>query len=105
MPIYSHRCSKCGPIEQYRRMSEPAPRTCPHCGRAGLERIYDYHVIGPVDSGQESENGGMGKWYPQAGPQFLDAKTKTKRNPASHARSRNDMIEKLKRRGASVDKT
>lgn len=105
MPLYEHACSACGTMELYRPMSEAAPTRCPHCGRAGLERIYSAHFIGAVDANQESENGGFGKFYPQAGKQFLDPKTKKHRNPAAHARSRYEMIEKLKRRGAEVEKT
>lgn len=106
MPTYEFRCQgRCGVIEITKRMSDPSPEKCPHCGCAGLERIYNANFIGACDAGQEAENDGYGMFYPQAGPQFLDAKTKTKRNPASHARSRYEMLEKLKRRGCSVEKT
>lgn len=101
MPIYEHRCERCGVIEHERRMSEPSPTQCPQCGMPGLLRIYNAHLHGAVDAGQENENNGMGKFYPQLGPQFLDAKTKTTRNPDAHARSRVDAIEKFKRRGYS----
>ncbi len=104
MPIYEHACRKCGPMELERRMADPQPTTCPQCGRAGLERIYNAFLHAAVDSGQENQNGGMGMFYPEAGPQFLDAKTKTRRNPDAHARSRFDMMEKLKRRGYGVSK-
>jgi putative FmdB family regulatory protein len=104
MPIYEHSCSQCGTMELYRRMTDPQPTKCPHCGRAGLERIYGSNFIGAVDAGQETENSGMGRWYPSAGPQFLDAKTKTKRNPEAHGRSRYEIMEKMKRRGYGVEK-
>ncbi len=105
MPLYEHTCKRCGTMELLRAMSAPAPTACPHCGREGLERIYSAHFIGAVDANQESENDGYGKFYPQFGPQFLDAKTKTKRNPAAHARSRYEAMEKIKRRGGVVEKT
>ena len=104
MPIYEHKCSQCGTMELYRRMADPQPTKCPHCGRAGLERIYNAHLHGSVDAGQENMNGGLGMFYPSAGPEFLDAKTKTKRNPAAHGRSRYEIMEKMKRRGYSVEK-
>ncbi len=104
MPEYEFSCQgKCGVISITKKMSDPSPSTCPHCG-GDLSRIYNCYLQGPVDSNQENENGGFGKFYPQAGAQFLDPHTKTKRNPASHARSRYDMMEKLKRRGAGVEK-
>ncbi len=105
MTIYLHLCQKCGKVEHERRMSDFPPKKCPKCGLAGLERIYTCFFHGAVDANQESENGGWGKFYPQAGKQFLDAKTKKHRNPESHARSRSEMIEKLERRGAVVEKT
>lgn len=105
MPIYEFRCqAACGVIEITKRMSDPSPETCPHCG-ASLARIYSAFIQGAVDANQESENGGMGKFYPQFGPQFLDPKTKTKRNPAAHARSRYEAMEKIKRRGGVAEKT
>lgn len=105
MPTYSFLCNgRCGEIEVVKRMADPAPETCPHCGGV-LTRVYNAYLQGSVDAGQEAENDGFGKFYPQMGAQFLDAKTKRIRNPAAHARSRYDAIEKLKRRGAVVDKT
>lgn len=104
MTIYQHSCSTCGEMELERRMRDPQPTTCPQCG-GYLERIYSAHLHGAVDAGQENENRGMGKWYPQMGTQFLDAKTKRIRNPESHARSRADALDKCKRKGWSVEKT
>ena len=104
MPIYSHRCSQCGTMELYRTMAEPQPTKCPHCRRPGLERIYDSYIHGACDAAQENLNDGLGMFYPSLGPQFLDAKTKTKRNPEAHARSRYDAMERLKRKGYGVEK-
>jgi putative FmdB family regulatory protein len=104
MPAYEHSCSHCGTMELFRRMSDPQPTKCPKCGRAGLERVYSANFIGAVDAGQENQNGGMGMFYPSLGPQFLDAKTKTRRNPEAHARTRYEAMEKLRRRGYGVEK-
>lgn len=106
MPVYEFRCQKkCGVIEVTKRMADPSPTVCPHCG-ASLERIYSAYLRGAVDAGQELENDGLGKWYPQFGAQFLDAKTKKIRNPNAHARSRADAVELAKRLGyQSIDKT
>lgn len=104
MPIYEFRCQKrCGLIEITKRMSDPSPTRCPHCG-ACLDRIYSAYLHGACDAAQETQNNGMGMFYPSLGPQFLDAKTKTRRNPAAHARSRYEAMEKLRRRGYGVEK-
>ena len=105
MPVYEFRCAKkCGVIEITKRMADPSPTTCPHCG-ASLERIYSAYLHGSCDAAQELQNDGYGKFYPQLGKQFLDPFTKKHRNPASHARSRVDAIEKFKRKGAiSIEK-
>ena len=40
MPIYEYRCQFCGhELEQLQRMSDPALRDCPECGKAGLRRL------------------------------------------------------------------
>ncbi len=91
-------------MDLYRSMKDPQPTRCPTCKRDGLERVYNSFIQPSVDAGQENLNGGLGMWYPQAGAQFLDAKTKRHRNPKSHARSRYDMMESIKRRGGSVEK-
>jgi putative FmdB family regulatory protein len=105
MPVYEFRCqAKCGLIEVTKRMADPSPTTCPHCG-ASLERIYSAYLHGACDAAQELENDGLGKWNPQLGPRYLDAKTKTKRNPDAYARSRADAADKFKRKGyESVEK-
>ncbi len=105
MPLYEYRCGKkCGVIEITKRMADPSPTRCPHCG-ASLERIYSAYLQGACDAAQETENSGLGRWYPQMGAQFLDPHTKTQRNPASHARSRYDAAEKFRRMGyQQVDK-
>ncbi len=105
MPLYEFRCLKrCGVIEITKRMADPAPSACPHCG-GSLERIYNAFLQGSVDAGQEAENDGMGRWYPQFGSRYIDQKTKTKLNPAAHARSRYEAMEKIKRRGGVVERT
>lgn len=105
MPVYEFTCAgRCGTIEITKRMDDPSPTVCPECGRA-LTRVYNCFLQGSVDANQESENNGFGKFYPQLGPQFIDQKTKRIRNPAAHARSRYDAMEKVKRRGGVVEKT
>ncbi len=105
MPIYSFTChGRCGDIEIVKRMDDPAPAVCPQCGGC-LTRIYNAFLQGSVDAGQEAENDGYGKFYPQLGAQFLDQKTKRHRNPAAHARSRYDAMEKVRRRGGLAEKT
>lgn len=99
MPTYEHECAHCGLMELERRMSDPSPTSCPTCGAPGLVRIYQAHFHGACDANQESENNGLGKWYPQLGARFLDPHTKTKPNPNAYARSRTDAIEKFKKRG------
>lgn len=99
MPIYQHRCSKCGDMELQRSMKDPSPTKCPQCKRPGLERIYSAYFHPPADMFNETKNKGAGEFYPQLGKQYLDPYTKTKLNPESHARSQNDAIEKFKRAG------
>lgn len=56
-------------------------------------------IAAAIDQNWERENGGMGKYLPQAGPRFLDAKTKQVPNPQAYARSRSEAIERYKERG------
>jgi putative FmdB family regulatory protein len=40
MPTYEYRCSFCHQIsDAFQRMSDAPLRTCPHCGKDGLERV------------------------------------------------------------------
>lgn len=39
MPIYGYRCQACGhEFELMQKMSEPAPSSCPSCGRSELRK-------------------------------------------------------------------
>ena len=38
MPIYEYQCSKCGTFEVTQRITEPALKKCPTCGRK-IERL------------------------------------------------------------------
>ena len=102
--IYLHLCSKCGEVEHERKMQDKAPTKCPQCHKSGLERVYQISFQKPVDMFQENENKGAGKWYPELGPRFKDAKTKKILNQDAYARSQNDAIEKFTRKGVSVSK-
>jgi hypothetical protein len=104
--IYEFRClGHCASVVEIdKRMNDPSPTTCLRC-HGKLERIYSINFHGSCDAAQEMENDGFGKWYPQLGPRYLDAKTKTKRNPDAYARSRADAIDKFKRKGyQSIEK-
>ncbi len=86
-------------MELERSMRDPAPRTCPQCRQGGLEQVFQAYFHKPCDSGQENENRGAGKFYPQLGKRYLDPYTKTTLNPAAHARTRDQAIEQAKRQG------
>jgi putative FmdB family regulatory protein len=104
MPTYEFRCfGDCKKIEITKGMNDPSPETCPHCG-GSLQRIYSCYFHGPCDAGDESQNNGAGKWYPELGARYLDAHTKTTINPKSHFRSRADAIESVNRRGGKAEK-
>jgi putative FmdB family regulatory protein len=39
MPIYAYRCQACGhDFEVMQKMSDPAPETCPSCGKAEVRK-------------------------------------------------------------------
>ena len=39
MPIYGYRCQACGhDFEVMQKMSDPAPETCPSCGKAEVRK-------------------------------------------------------------------
>jgi putative FmdB family regulatory protein len=103
--IYSHICPDCGEMELERKMSDPTPTKCPVCHKNILQR--DYTTISfqrPVDMFQENENGGLGMHYPELGPRFVDAHTKKIPNTKAYARSQNEAIEKMARRGGKFSK-
>lgn len=101
MPTYDGNCLTCGTVEIYKGMNDPWPEKCPQCKGNGFERIYSTNVAlhGPCDSGWETENDGLGKWMPQLGARYLDAHTRTTKNPAAYCRSRADAIDAFKRKG------
>ena len=101
MPCYDGECPKCGVIEIVKSMNDPWPKKCPECKGGTFERCFNTTVRfqGSVDENWHTENNGLGRYLPQAGPRYLDAYTKTKPNPDAYARSRNDAIEKMKKRG------
>lgn len=40
MPIYEYQCSKCQKVtEVWQKVSDPAPKTCKHCGGKKLKKI------------------------------------------------------------------
>ncbi len=104
MTIYLHECPQCGQMELNRRMTDAAPKTCPLCHELGLQQIFRASFIAPCDSAQENLNGGLGEFYPQLGPRYLDQKTKKIPNPKAHARSRTDAVELFKAKGCEVEK-
>ncbi len=80
-------------------MTDFPPKNCPQCGLRGLERVYQVSFRGAVDANQESENNGLGRFYPGLGKEYLDPKTKTKKNPATHCRSQRRAIDAFKAQG------
>jgi len=105
MPIYSHICSQCGPMDLERSMKDPTPTKCPVCKHQTLEQDYTtIQFVRPCDMFQENENKGMGKYYPSLGKKWLDPHTRTTPNPLAHDRSQNGAIEKAKRSGLDVSK-
>jgi len=40
MPIYEYQCQKCGEKTEFlQKMSDPAEKTCPNCGKDDLQRL------------------------------------------------------------------
>lgn len=102
MPLYAFFCEHCnGEVEVLKGMNDPSPKRCPACGCSRFHRIYGQSVAfhGSCDEGWEQENDGLGKWMPQLGARYLDAHTRTKKNPDAYARSRAEAIEKFQKRG------
>lgn len=100
MPCYEFSCDHCEVVQLVHPMSEAHPKKCPQCGSSNFHQIFSVPAtMASADAGWEAENHGMGRYLPQAGPRYLDAYTKTKPNPDAYARSRNDAIEKMKKRG------
>lgn len=101
MPTYEFQCENCDVVEVFHGMNEKHPKACPQCGSKDFELVFNTHVsfIKPADSNWENENNGLGRWLPQAGPRYLDAKTKKKPNLKAYARSQNAAIERFKERG------
>jgi putative FmdB family regulatory protein len=52
MPIYEYECQACGQHhEAIQKMSEPALKKCPHCGKAKLRRLISAPVFRLKGSG------------------------------------------------------
>ncbi len=52
MPIYEYQCQACGQHhEAMQKMSEPALKKCPHCGKATLRRLISAPVFRLKGSG------------------------------------------------------
>jgi putative FmdB family regulatory protein len=52
MPIYEYQCQACGQHhEAIQKMSEPALKKCPHCGKAKLRRLISAPVFRLKGSG------------------------------------------------------
>lgn len=98
MPRYDGICPTCGTIEIVKRMNEFWPKKCPKCGGKEFDRVFTTAVAfhPPADAGWEQENGGLGRYLPQAGRVKRPDGTL---NPETHARSRAEAIEIFKKRG------
>ncbi len=93
MGCYDYDCAKCGTFEVIKGMRDPAPKKCPTCGGAAINRIFTpgrIAFIPPVDSGWENENGGRGRYIGQLGAAD---------DPSAYCRSRSDIPERAKRAG------
>ena len=71
MPLYEYECDACGKrFEKIQKFSDPAPESCPHCGKGPVHRqlsspaiqfkgsgwyITDYSQKGKSDSAASSE--------------------------------------------------
>lgn len=52
MPNYDYRCNLCGhELEIFQRMSDAPARTCPSCGKEGLERLISRSAFALKGSG------------------------------------------------------
>jgi putative FmdB family regulatory protein len=41
VPVYEYRCASCGEtFDEVQPMGSSPPEACPHCGAAGLKRVY-----------------------------------------------------------------
>lgn len=96
MPTYEYECPKCGVVEAYKAMKEPHPTRCPQCKGRDLARIFNANVVPSVDSQWKDH------YIPQLGKEYLDPYTKTKKNPASHFNSLNEVRECVKKRGQDI---
>ncbi len=101
MPRYDGTCPKCGTIEIIKSMNDAWPKSCPQCKGDTFDREFNFQTSfhQAADSGWENENNGLGRYLPQAGPRYLDAKTKQKPNPDAYARSRSEAVDRFKKRG------
>ncbi len=95
--IFEYCCEDCGIIEIEKGMKDPAPLRCPLCKALGLQRVFSAAIIPSTDSQWKD------KWIPQLGPQYLDAKTKTTKNPAAHFNSLSEVRECAKKRGQDIE--
>jgi putative FmdB family regulatory protein len=97
MPTYQVRCIKCeAEYEQFHRMKEQ-PDPCKHCGG----RVVNVPVLVSVivkDSGWESENGGRGRYIGQ----MAERQPFGACDPNAYVKSRTDLKEKAKRKGATT---
>jgi len=91
MPLYEFECPTHGKFDEFHSMSSvPRGTKCPECGAQSPKQFFcGQTVIPPKDNGWESLNGGKGQKIRQL--------AKHPHDPNQFCRSRNEMLEKVKR--------
>lgn len=90
MPNYDYRCTACGAeLELFQRISEAPLRTCPQCGKDGLERLISPSSFALKGSGWYADGygakGGDSKSADKPADKPAEAKPDAKPAPAAPA--------------------
>jgi putative FmdB family regulatory protein len=84
MPIYEYRCSKCGFQDEYlQKVSEPALKVCPSCGKAKFEKLLSAPGFQLKGSGWYATDFKGGS---KPGPAQADTKGEAKVEPKAEAK-------------------